>query len=262
MATIKKATKAKWLRTKCVVPLAKDRKSDFTFQSIQWKKNKDGKPIEWLLSISLGMSDDPLMQEALKRDVLWTHGIPADPKKPSTISGIFCPATFVMRDGNRQIEFTLDQLNQSSSEVGIVQLAFRLVKHPSDGSYAPVPAFAFEDWSGFKKVEQKALSMVRVIGEALPPFTEGIKQKDWVYRITDFVRGDANDVKPLKAGKEFVHAFNSEEALNQLEKVLKPEDYLPRVTELRKRQLMDITGRSHSVIRSQLKLIRQRKETK
>jgi hypothetical protein len=104
--------------------------------------------------------------------------------------------------------------------------------------------------------------MVRVIGEALPPFTEGIKQKEWVYRITDFVRGDANDVKPLKAGKEFVHAFNSEEALTQLEKVLKPEDYLPRVTELRKRQLMDITGRSHSVIRSQLKLIRKRKETK
>ena len=262
MATIKKATKAKWLRTKCVVPLAKDRKPDFTFQVIQWKKNDDRKPIRWHLSITLGMSDDPQIQEALKRDVLWTHGIPANPKKPSTISGIFCPATFVMRDGNRQIEFTIDQLNQDSSEVGIVQLAFRIVKHPSDGSYAPVPTFAFEDWSGFKKVEQKALSMVRVIGEALPPFTEGIRQKDWVYRITDFVRGDANDVKPLKAGKEFVHAFNSEEALNQLEKVLKPEDYLPRVTELRKRQLMDITGRSHSVIRSQLKLIRQRKETK
>ena len=50
--------------------------------------------------------------------------------------------------------------------------------------------------------------------------------------------------------------------MNQLEKVLKPEDYLPRVTELRKRQLMDITGRSHAVIRSQLKLIRKRKETK
>lgn len=262
MATIKKATKAKWLRTKCVVPLAKDRKPDFTFQKVPFKKGNDGKPNEWLMSISLGMSDDPLMQEALKRDVLWTHGIPANPKKPSTISGIFCPATFVMRDGSRQIEFTIDQLNQGSPEVGIVQLAFRIVKHPSDGSYAPVPAFTFEDWSGFKKIEQKALSMVRVIGEALPPFTEGIKQKEWVYRITDFVRGDANDVKPLKAGKEFVHAFNSEEALTQLEKVLKPEDYLPRVTELRKRQLMDITGRSHSVIRSQLKLIRKRKENR
>ena len=262
MATIKKATKAKWRRTKCVVPLAKDRKPDFTFQKVPFKKGKDGKPIEWLLSISLGMSDDPLMQEALKRDVLWTQGIPADPKKPSNISGIFCPAKFVMRSFERQIEFTIDQLNQDSSEVGIVELAFRIYKKPSDGIYAPVPAFAFEDWSGFKKVEQKALSMVRVIGEALPPFTKGIRQKDWVYQITDFVRGDANDVKPLKAGKEFVHAFNSEEALNQLEKVLKPEDYLPRVTELRKRQLMDITGRSHSVIRSQLKLIRQRKETK
>lgn len=262
MATIKKTTKANWLRTKCVVPWAKDRKTDFTFQVIQWKRNEEGKPISWHLSISLGMSDDPQIQEALKREVLWTHGIPANPKKPSNISGIFCPMTFVMRDGNRLIEFTIDQLNQSSSEVGIVELAFRITKRRSEGSYAPVPSFAFEDWSGFKKVEQKALSMVRVVGEALPPFTEGIKQKDWVYQIKDFVRGDASDVKPLKAGKEFVHAFYSEEALNQLEKFLKPEDYLFRVTELRKRQLMDITGRSHSVIRSQLKLIRKRKETK
>jgi hypothetical protein len=100
------------------------------------------------------------------------------------------------------------------------------------------------------------------VGEALPPFTEGIRQKDWVYRITDFVRGDANDVKPLKAGKEFVDAFDSEEALNHLEKYMKPDDYLPPVSEYRKRQLMDITGRSHAVIRSQLKLIRKRKETK
>jgi hypothetical protein len=99
MASIKKATKQNWLLTECVVPLAKDRKHDFTMQTLQWKKDADGNPKKWLLSISLAMSDDPLAG-TFKRDVLWTHGIPADPKKPSIISGIFCPATFVMRDGN------------------------------------------------------------------------------------------------------------------------------------------------------------------
>lgn len=213
MASSKKATKQNWLLTECVVPLAKDRKHDFTMQTLVWKKDADGNPKKWHFSFSLAMSDVP----TFKRDVLWTYGIPADPEKPSIISGIFCPAKFVMRDGNTTIQFTIDQISKDKSEVKIVEISLALKQHLFDGSYAPVPSFPFEDLSGLKKIEQKALSMVRVVGEALPPLTEGRKQKDWVYRITDYVRGDASDVKPLKAGREHQDSARSKEALNRLE---------------------------------------------
>jgi hypothetical protein len=260
MASSKKATKQNWLLTECVVPLAKDRKSEFTTQTIQWKKDANGKPKKWLLSISLAMSD----LSTFKRDVLWTHGIPADSKKPSVIAGIFCPASFVMRDGNTEICFTIDRISKDKSEVKIVEISLALKQHLFDGSYAPVPSFPFEDLSGLKKIEQKALTMVRVVGEALPPLTEGRKQKDWVYRITDYVRGDASDVKPLKAGREHQDSFRSEEALNRTEKLLTPDEKKPggRISEYRLIEIAMFMQWSPNTVRTQVKLIRKRKETK
>ena len=260
MASIKKATKQNWLLTECVVPLAEDRKHDFTSQTLQWKKDADGNPKKWLLSISLAMSDF----SAFKRDVLWTHGIPADPKKPSVIAGIFCPASFVMRDGNTEIRFTIDRISRDKPEVKIVEISLALKKHLVDGSYAPVPSFPFEDLSGLKKIEQKALTMVRVVGEALPPLTEGRKQKDWVYRITDYVRGDASDVKPLKAGREHQESFRSEESLNRTEKLLTPDEKKPggRISEYRLIEIAMFTQWSPNTVRTQITLIRKRKETK
>ena len=260
MASSKKATKQNWLLTECVVPLAKDRKHDFTMQTLVWKKDADGNPKKWHFSFSLAMSDVP----TFKRDVLWTYGIPADPEKPSIISGIFCPAKFVMRDGNTTIQFTIDQISKDKSEVKIVEISLALKQHLFDGSYAPVPSFPFEDLSGLKKIEQKALSMVRVVGEALPPLTEGRKQKDWVYRITDYVRGDASDVKPLKAGREHQDSARSKEALNRLEKLLTPAEKKlgGRVTGYRLEELAMITQFSVNTVRTQITLIRKRKETK
>ena len=260
MASSKKATKQNWLLTECVVPLAKDRKHDFTMQTLVWKKDADGNPKKWHFSFSLAMSDVP----TFKRDVLWTYGIPADPKKPSIISGIFCPAKFVMRDGNTTIQFTIDQISKDKPEVKIVEISLALKQHLFDGSYAPVPSFPFEDLSGLKKIEQKALSMVRVVGEALPPLTEGRKQKDWVYRITDYVRGDASDVKPLKAGREHQDSARSKEALNRLEKLLTPAEKKlgGRVTGYRLEELAMITQFSVNTVRTQITLIRKRKETK
>lgn len=264
MASIKKATKQNWLVTKCAVPLAKDRKSDFTMQTLVWKKDADGNPKKWHFSFSLGMSDIPMIQEDMKRDVLWTYGIPADPKKPSIVSGIFCPATFVMSDGNTTIQFTIDQISKDKSEVKIVEISLALKQHLFDGSYAPVPSFPFEDLSGLKKIEQKALSMVRVVGEALPPLTKGIKQKDWVYQITDYARGDASDVKPLKAGREHQESARSKEALNRLEKLLTPGEKKSggRVTGYRLEELAMFTQFSFNTVRAQITLIRKRKETK
>lgn len=258
MASSKKATNPNWLLTECVVPLAKDRKSDFTTQTIQWKKDADGNPKKWNLQFLLNMSDLP----TFKRDVLWTHGIPADPKMPSVIAGIFCDASFLMRDGNTEIRFTIDQLNPDRPEVGIVKVSFALVQAPISKSYAPVPSFPFEDLSGLKKIEQKALSMVRVVGEALPP-TKGIRQKDWVYRITDYVRGDASDVKPLKAGREHQESARSKEALNRLEKLLTPGEKKlgGRVTGYRLEELAMITQFSVNTVRTQITLIRKRKAT-
>ena len=260
MASSKKATKQNWLLTECVVPLAKDRKHDFTMQTLVWKKDADGNPKKWHFSFSLAMSDVP----TFKRDVLWTYGIPADPEKPSIISGIFCPAKFVMRDGNTTIQFTIDQISKDKSEVKIVEISLALKQHLFDGSYAPVPSFPFEDLSGLKKIEQKALSMVRVVGEALPPFTKGIRQKDWVYRITDYVRGDASDVKPLKAGREHQDSARSKEALNRLEKLLTPAEKKlgGRVTGYRLEELAMITQFSVNTVRTQITLIRKRKATK
>ena len=260
MASSKKATKQNWLLTECVVPLAKDRKHDFTMQTLVWKKDADGNPKKWHFSFSLAMSDVP----TFKRDVLWTYGIPADPEKPSIISGIFCPAKFVMRDGNTTIQFTIDQISKDKSEVKIVEISLALKQHLFDGSYAPVPSFPFEDLSGLKKIEQKALSMVRVVGEALPPLTEGRKQKDWVYRITDYVRGDASDVKPLKAGREHQDSARSKEALNRLEKLLTSAEKKlgGRVTGYRLEELAMITQFSVNTVRTQITLIRKRKETK
>ena len=260
MASSKKATRQNWLLTECVVPLAKDRKHDFTMQTLVWKKDADGNPKKWHFSFSLAMSDVP----TFKRDVLWTYGIPADPEKPSIISGIFCPAKFVMRDGNTTIQFTIDQISKDKSEVKIVEISLALKQHLFDGSYAPVPSFPFEDLSGLKKIEQKALSMVRVVGEALPPLTEGRKQKDWVYRITDYVRGDASDVKPLKAGHEHQDSFRSEESLNRTEKLLTPDEKKPggRISEYRLIEIAMFTQWSPNTVRSQVKLIRKRKETK
>jgi hypothetical protein len=196
--------------------------------------------------------------------VLWTHGIPADSKKPSIIAGIFCPASFVMRDGNTEILFTIDRISKDKPEVKIVEISLALKQHPFDGSYAPVPSFPFEDLSGLKKIEQKALTMVRVVGEALPPLTEGRKQKDWVYRITDYVRGDASDVKPLKAGHEHQDSFRSEESLNRTEKLLTPDEKKPggRISEYRLIEIAMFTQWSPNTVRSQVKLIRKRKETK
>ena len=260
MASSKKATKQNWLLTECVVPLSKNRNNDFTMQTLQWKKDADGNPKKWLLSISLAMSD----LSTFKRDVLWTHGIPADSKKPSIIAGIFCPASFVMRDGNTEILFTIDQISKDKPEVKIVEISLTLKKHLFDGSYALVPSFPFEDLSGLKKIEQKALTMVRVVGEALPPLTEGRKQKDWVYRITDYVRGDASDVKPLKAGREHQDSFRSEESLNRTEKLLTPDEKKPggRISEYRLIEIAMFTQWSPNTVRSQVKLIRKRKETK
>ena len=260
MASSKKATKQNWLLTECVVPLAKDRKHDFTMQTLVWKKDADGNPKKWHFSFSLAMSDVP----TFKRDVLWTYGIPADPEKPSIISGIFCPAKFVMRDGNTTIQFTIDQISKDKSEVKIVEISLALKQHLFDGSYAPVPSFPFEDLSGLKKIEQKALSMVRVVGEALPPFTKGIRQKDWVYRITDYVRGDASDVKPLKAGREHQDSARSKEALNRLEKLLTSAEKKlgGRVTGYRLEELAMITQFSVNTVRTQITLIRKRKATK
>mgnify|MGYP006893277726 CR=1 FL=1 len=264
MAASKKATKQNWLVTKCAVPLAKDRKHDFTTQTLVWKKDADGNPKKWHFSVLLGMSDVPIIQEDLKRDVLWTYGIPADTKKPSVISGIFCPAVFAMRDGHTTIQFTIDQISKDKPEVKIVKISCALTRHPFDGSYAPVPSFPFEDLSGLKKIEQKALSMVRVVGEALPPLTKGTKQKDWIYQITDYVRGDASDVKPLKAGREHQDSARSKEALNQLEKLLTPEEKKSggRITGYRLEELAMFTQWSANTIRTQVNLIRKRKETK
>jgi hypothetical protein len=264
MASSKKATKQNWLLTECVVPLAKNRKPDFMSQNIQWKKNKDGNPNVWHLSITLGMSDDPIVQEAFKRKVLWTHGIPADSKKPSVISGIFCPATFVMTDFFTRIEFKIDQLDPMSSEVGIVAISFKLAQAQISKTYAPVVQFPFEDMSGWKKIEQKALMMVRVVGESLPPFTEGIKQKVSLYRITDYQRGDASDVKPLKAGREHQDSARSKEALNRLEKLLRPDEKKSggRITNFRLNELSMHTNFSEETVRKQVTLIRKRKETK
>jgi len=263
MASSKKATNPNWLVTQCDVPLAKDRKSDFTMQTLVWKKDADGNPKKWHCSFSLGMSDDPIVQKDMKRGVLWTYGVPADPKKPSVVAGIFCPAQFVMRDGNTTIQFTIDQISRDKPEVKIVKISLALKQHPFDGSYAPVPSFPFEDLSGLRKIEQKALSMVRVLGEALPPFTKGIRQKDWVYRITDYVRGDASDVKPLKAGREHQESARSREALNRLEKLLTPAEKKlgGRVTGFRLEELAMITQFSVNTVRTQITLIRKRKAT-
>ena len=263
MASNKKATKQNWLVTKCAVPLAKDRKSDFTMQTLVWKKDADGNPKKWHFSVSVGMSDSPYGAR-FKRDVLWTHGIPADPKKPSIISGIFCPATFVMRDGNTTIQFTIDQISKDKPEVKIVKISLALKQHLLDESYARVPSFPFEDLSGLKKIEQKALSMVRVVGEALPPFTKGIRQKDWIYQITDYARGDASDVKPLKAGREHQESARSKESLNRLEQLLTPAEKKSggRVTGYRLEEIAMFTQFSVNTVRTQITLIRKRKETK
>ena len=262
MASNKMTAKQNWLVTKCAVPLAKNRNNDFTMQTLQWKKDADGNPKKWHFSVSVAMSDSPYGAR-LKRDVLWTHGIPADPKKPSIIAGIFCPAKFVMRDGNTTIHFTIDQISRDKPEVKIVEISLASKQHPFDGSYAPVTFFPFEDLSGLKKIEQKALSMVRVVGEALPPFTKGIRQKDWVYRITDYVRGDASDVKPLKAGREHQDSARSREALNRLEKLLTPAEKKlgGRVTGYRLEELAMITQFSVNTVRTQITLIRKRKAT-
>jgi hypothetical protein len=264
MASSKKASNPNWLVTKCAVPLSKDRKSDFTMQTLVWKKDADGNPKKWHFSFSLGMSDISMIQKDLKRGVLWTHGIPADPKKPSIISGIFCPATFVMRDGNTTIQFTIDQISKDKPEVKIVKISLALKQHLLDESYARVPSFPFEDLSGLKKIEQKALSMVRVLGEALPPFTKGIRQKDWIYQITDYARGDASDVKPLKAGREHQESARSKEALNRLERLLTPAEKKSggRVTGYRLEELAMFTQFSVNTVRTQITLIRKRKATK
>jgi hypothetical protein len=169
-----------------------------------------------------------------------------------------------MRDGNTEICFTIDRISKDKSEVKIVEISLALKQHLFDGSYAPVPSFPFEDLSGLKKIEQKALTMVRVVGEALPPLTEGRKQKDWVYRITDYVRGDASDVKPLKAGREHQDSFRSEEALNRTEKLLTPDEKKPggRISEYRLIEIAMFMQWSPNTVRTQVKLIRKRKETK
>jgi hypothetical protein len=264
MASNKGSTNQKWIRSKCAVPLAMNQSSEFFQQEIEWKRDKKGKPKKWLLVISLVSSNDSYVQEASKRDVLWTHGIPADSEKPSVISGIFCPATFTMRDGIMLLEFTIDQLNPDRPEVGIVKFSFKLVQEPKSKTYASVIPFPPEEFSGWKKIEQKALMLVRVVGEALPPLTEGRKQKDWVYRITDYLRGDASDVKPLKSGREHQDSARSKEALNRLEKLLKPDEKKSggRIAKYRLNELATHTNFSEQTVRKQVTLIRKRKETK
>jgi hypothetical protein len=263
MASIMKATKQNWLLTECVVPLAKNRSLDFASEWISWKRDKGENPKKWHLSVTMQMSD----RSTFKREVLWTHGIPADKKKPSVISGIFCPASFVMTDFVTRIEFTIDQLNPKTPEIGIVKFSFKseLKKDEQTKIYASAVSLPPEDFSGWKKIEQKALSLVRVVGLAIPPFSEGITQKEWVYRITDFVRGDAGDVKPLKAGREHQDSARSKEALNRLEKLLKQDEKKPggRITRYRLEELSMITQFSINTIgRTQIPLIRKRKETK
>jgi hypothetical protein len=266
MASSKKATNQKWIRTECASPLPKVQGSEVFSLWFFWKRDNKGKPKKWLLSASLQMSDSAIF----KSDVLWTHGIPADSEKPSVISGIFCPATFVMTDFVTRIEFTIDQLSPDRPEVGIVKFSFKLVESQKlvdskiSKTYASVIPFPPEEFSGWKKIEQKALTMVRVVGEALPPLTEGRKQKDWVYRITDYVRGDADDVKPLKAGREHQDSARSKEALNRLVKLLKPDEKKPggRISKFRLNELATHTNFSEETVRKQVTLIRKRKETK
>ena len=211
MATKKTTAKARWIESVCDVPLPKD----YGMTHIVFEHGKSS----WRLSFTGGFSDDGIFS----RKVLWTFGVPAARRKDSSpISGIFVPARFVlqeMKSSGVSATFDIGRLNPKTAEVGITEITFRRLYEPISFIYdahqlstKPIPPMA--------KLENKAMSMLRVVGETFPPHHEQNQSDQRIYRITDFVRGNGNDLIPLKARRSFHKPIRSDESLNYLAGIL------------------------------------------
>ena len=211
MATKKTTAKARWIESVCDVPMPKD----YAMTHIVFEHGKSS----WRLSFTGGFSDNGIFS----RKVLWTFGVPAAKRKDSSpISGIFVPARFVlleMKSSGVSATFNIGRLNPKTSEVGITEITFRRLYEPFSLVY-DAHQISTKSVPPISKLESKALSMLRVVGESFPPHHEMNPTDQRVYRITDFVRGNGKDLIPLKAGRSFHEPIRSDESLDHLAGIL------------------------------------------
>ena len=211
LATKKTTAKARWIESVCDVPMPKD----YAMTHIVFEHGKSS----WHLSFTGGFSDDGIFS----RKVLWTFGVPAARRKDSSpISGIFVPAHFAlqeMKSSGVSATFDIGRLNPKTAEVGITEITFRRLYEPFSFVYDAHP-ISTKSIPPISKLESKALSMLRVVGESFPPHHEMNPTDQRIYRITDFVRGNGKDLIPLKAGRSFHEPIRSDESLDHLAGIL------------------------------------------
>jgi hypothetical protein len=252
MAKKKTEPKRTWIESVCDVPMP----SDYAMTQIVFEHGKSS----WHLSFTGGFSDHGVFS----RKVLWTFGVPAAKRKESSpISGIFVPAHFVLREMKSSgvfATFDVGRLNPKTAEVGITEITFRRLYEPFSMVY-DAHQISTKSVPPISKLESKALSMLRVVGETFPPHHEMNMTDKRVYRITDFVRGNGTDLIPLKAGRSFYEPIRSDESLDHLAGILDwskvgvrnvSGDYYQEIaTEL---------GLSRSAIRKMIDLLKKREQ--
>ena len=211
MATKKTEPKRTWIESVCDVPLPKD----YAMTQIVFEHGKSF----WHLTFTGGFSDEGIFS----RNVLWTFGVPAAKRKESSpISGIFVPAHFGLREMKSSgvvATFDIGRLNPKTAEVGITEITFRRLYEPFSKVY-DAHEISTKSIPPIAKLESKALSMLRVIGETFPPHHEMNQTDQRVYRITDFVRGNGTDLIPLKARRSIHEPIRSDESLDHLAGIL------------------------------------------
>tara|TARA_R110000868_G_scaffold196850_1_gene442869 strand:- start:221 stop:1000 length:780 start_codon:yes stop_codon:yes gene_type:complete len=241
MATKKTEPKRTWIESVCDVPLPKD----YAMTQIVFEHGKSF----WHLTFTGGFSDEGIFS----RNVLWTFGVPAAKRKESSpISGIFVPAHFGLTEmrsltkpkpSGVSATFKVDRLNPKTAEVGITEITFLRLYEPFSKVY-DAHQISTKSIPPMAKLESKALSMLRVIGESFPPHHEKNPTNQRIYRITDFVRGDGTDLIPLNAQRIFHHPIRSKEGL----------DYLAGILDWSKVGVRDVSGDYYEELGSHLVL--------
>ena len=173
----------------------------------------------WHLQMSFvawGASDDDEPRPAPLTPVLW-FDIPArSVRKPVAITGIYCPAHFVMRpidadgglDYSRPItSFTLDQLQQNRPDVGIIEITQRIWKMNNRTSLPPTSKLPTA-----QRLMASAVALASVRGEYLPALSAVNDSTEPQFVITAFQRGEASQHLTVEIN---LPRFNSPEALRR-----------------------------------------------
>jgi len=200
---------------------------------VAWEASDDDEPrpapptpVLWNLQMSfvaLGASHHDEPRPALPNPllapptpVLW-FDIPArSVRKPVAITGIYCPAHFVMRpitegggwDHSRPItSFTLNQLHQDRADVGITEITQRIWKMNNRTSLPPTSKLPTA-----QRLMASAVALASVRGEYLPALSAVNDSTEPQFVITAFQRGEASQHLTVEIN---LPRFNSPEALRR-----------------------------------------------